>query len=185
MMNVVLKNSSDKDYVLNIPNYFCGKDITIVSNCFAPDDMENAMSQLRKSQYKYATESFSLANDTISLTFPYYDKGKVCVGFDQDETSLDDILSYIDNYENIRNYSPENGLSSLYIIPQNGQKSITLDINILTHLNTTWVLSFLIDNRRYSKEARNLIEKEGLEIYAGYIVSDTICFSTKGKLIIN
>ena len=184
LLNVKLKNNSQKNYVIYAPDYFCGKDETILSHCFFSEDMENSISDLKNAQYKYATEKFSFLGDTIVLTFPYYNKGKIYKDIDNQETKLDDILSYLRNYEKNNEYDYDNNiLKDCYLIPKNGEKNLTFDINFLTHLRATWSLSFLTNDKAFSVEAQKLINKKGLEIYHGKIISDTIYFSTRGKFL--
>lgn len=182
-LNVKLENHSEKDYVIYAPDYFCGSNETLVSHCFEPDEMEMAMSDLKKSQYKYATENFLFVGDTIVLTFPYYSEGKIYNGLDNQETKLDDIISYICDYEkNIEYGYDDNTFEDCYIIPKHGIKKLTFDINFLTHLRTTWALSFFTDRQAFNAEVRKLIKNKGLEIYRGKIISNTIFFSTKGNM---
>ncbi|MCR4559999.1 MAG: hypothetical protein K5685_07965 [Bacteroidales bacterium] len=183
LLNVKLENHSEKDYVIYAPDYFCGSSETFVSHCFEPDEMENAMSDLKKIQYKYATENFLFVGDTIFLTFPYYTNGKIYKGLDNQETKLDDIISYIYDYEKNIEYGYDNNvLKDCYVIPKNGVKKLTFDINFLTHLRTTWALSFSTNRQAFNDEARKLIKNKGLEIYSGAILSNTIFFSTQGQM---
>lgn len=177
LLEVKLKNHSQKNYAVYIPDFFYGKDETIISNCF---DSEDDFNDLRNSRYKYATENFPFFKDTIVFTFPYYCQGKIYKGLDKQETKLDDIISYIYNYENVNEYE-DDVLNDFYFIPKNSEKKLTLNINFTSHLRTTWALSFQNNPYFTNYEVQKILTQKGFELYQGRINSNTIYFSTKGK----
>lgn len=188
LMDVVLTNSSNKDYVMSIPNYFDGLSHHHWShrNMFA--------------EFVEVLDQYTFDKDTMELTFPFSNNPKEYKSSEGFVRNFDDIIHilvcngdfgdydelWVDQElrEKIKNNDPFQvcGLSSCYIIHKKSKREITLDVSFTTYLRTNWKLSFMFDEWDLCIEARHLVRDAGLEMYHGKVKSNTIFFSTKGNL---